>query len=471
MELKLQIQMEVVEDVIKREDIQGGSPSGKVFLARDTRSTGPALIEAARKGIEAVQGVVAENKGILTTPQLHWMVRATNKDEIGSELQYFQTLSNAFRLLLDLGPSNLFKPETLIVDASNGVGASKILELGQKLEALDMEIRNTGGKGNVLNYLVGADFVQKEKVFPLNFDASSDQDKRCVSVDGDADRLVYFYFGPSQTDKSLAMHLLDGDKIMALFSSFILDQLRMMEKSTNFVGESDSRPPNVVIPGYGTVKLGVVQTAYANGASTNYLQQKLGLEVALTPTGVKHLHARAEAYDIGIYFEANGHGTILMQESFVDWLREHGNTLPSVEGRTAVKRLVAVSELFNSGVGDALSGILMVEIILRYREWSIQQWDSIYTDLPSKQLTIKGVDRSLITTTADETRVKSIPQLQDAIDVEVAKYKAGRSFVRPSGTENLVRVYAEAATQESAVTLAEAVGRLILQYLQAAPES
>lgn len=29
------------------------------------------------------------------------------------------------------------------------------------------------------------------------------------------------------------------------------------------------------------------------------------------PTGVKHLHHRADEFDIGCYFEANGHGTVL----------------------------------------------------------------------------------------------------------------------------------------------------------------
>lgn len=32
--------------------------------------------------------------------------------------------------------------------------------------------------------------------------------------------------------------------------------------------------------------------------------------VACVPTGVKHLHHKALDYDIGIYFEANGHGTV-----------------------------------------------------------------------------------------------------------------------------------------------------------------
>jgi phosphoacetylglucosamine mutase len=40
-------------------------------------------------------------------------------------------------------------------------------------------------------------------------------------------------------------------------------------------------------------------------------------------------------------------------------------------------------------------------------------------------------------------------------------HTAGRSFVRPSGTEDVVRVYAEAATQQEADALAAAVGRQV----------
>ena len=40
-----------------------------------------------------------------------------------------------------------------------------------------------------------------------------------------------------------------------------------------------------------------------------------------------------------------------------------------------------------------------------------------------------------------------------------AGVQSGRAFVRPSGTEDVVRVYAEAATQEAADGLALAVAR------------
>lgn len=141
---------------------------------------------------------------------------------------------------------------------------------------------------------------------------------RCASVDGDGDRLVYFYIPSSQGDSNLScIQLLDGDKIATLFASFIMEQLQILTGQ-----KKSSSAQEFTVPGYGSVKVAVVQTAYANGASTKYIKQVLGLEVAVTPTGVKHLHKKGEQYDVGIYFEANGHGTILFRDSFVKWLRD-----------------------------------------------------------------------------------------------------------------------------------------------------
>lgn len=55
----------------------------------------------------------------------------------------------------------------------------------------------------------------------------------------------------------------------------------------------------------------------------------------------------------------------------------------------------------------------------------------------------------MIETTDAERRTVCPAGLQEAIDSTVNKYKQARSFVRPSGTEDVVRVYAEAETQVS----------------------
>lgn len=55
---------------------------------------------------------------------------------------------------------------------------------------------------------------------------------------------------------------------------------------------------------------------------TLYLYTLQKVPVACVPTGVKHLHHKANDYDVGIYFEANGHGTILFQNAIHELIRK-----------------------------------------------------------------------------------------------------------------------------------------------------
>lgn len=70
-------------------------------------------------------------------------------------------------------------------------------------------------------------------------------------------------------------------------------------------------------------------------------------------------------------------------------------------------------------------------------------------------------DRNVITT-YDADRKCSTPEgLQEEINNLVNKYNKARAFVRPSGTEDIVRVYAEAATREETDKLAAEVAKVV----------
>ena len=69
---------------------------------------------------------------------------------------------------------------------------------------------------------------------------------------------MYFYL-----DDRGHFHMLDGDKIAALLAAFIVD----LVKSAGLEEE---------------VRVGIVQTAYANGGSTKYLS-----EVRFTTSGIQ----------------------------------------------------------------------------------------------------------------------------------------------------------------------------------------
>ena len=95
---------------------------------------------------------------------------------------------------------------------------------------------------------------------------------------------------------------MDGDKIAILSAGFIMKKIQQAN-----LKHSDGRP----------ISVGLVQTAYANGSSTSYVKDKLQIPVVFTPTGVKHLHHAATEFDVGVYFEANGHGTVLFSDAAI----------------------------------------------------------------------------------------------------------------------------------------------------------
>lgn len=435
----------------------GGEDTAQVLLGRDTRPTGAYLLDAALQGINAIVGARAVDMGILTTPQLHWMVRSKNKGVMASESDYFRQLIGSFRRMLELVPKGKGGDEVakkLIVDGANGIGGVKLEQIKVELSGIDISVRNSGKEGEgILNHMCGADFVQKERVTPHGFNPE-DVGVRCASLDGDADRLVYFRLSSASDNR---VDLVDGDKILSLFALFIREQLDIVNNNGGQANKSLS------------ARLGIVQTAYANGASTLFLKS-LGLEVVFTPTGVKYLHKRALEYNIGIYFEANGHGTVVFSEDFISQLESLSNELSSQADigsaqYHAVMRLLAASQLINQAVGDALSGLLLVEAILQFKGWSFQDWCGLYSDLPSRQLKVKVKDRSVIVTTDAETKVSQPSSLQELIDKETANYTHGRCFVRPSGTEDVVRVYAEASTQVEADGLAKSVAHHVERLL------
>lgn len=100
-----------------------------------------------------------------------------------------------------------------------------------------------------LNNSCGADYVKTMQKIPPSLASSLKPGQRGCSLDGDADRLMYFYY-----DERSQFHMLDGDKIAALIAAFIVELVKNagLEKQ---------------------MKVGVVQTAYANGASTKYLAE------------------------------------------------------------------------------------------------------------------------------------------------------------------------------------------------------
>ena len=59
------------------------------------------------------------------------------------------------------------------------------------------------------------------------------------------------------------------------------------------------------------------------------------------------------------------------------------------QAQRASQQLQALAQLANQAVGDALSGLLMVEAALQLLQLDMQAWSTLYTDLPSRQLKVQ----------------------------------------------------------------------------------
>lgn len=412
----------------------------RVFVGRDTRKSSPHLSALLVKGAESM-GAVVIDFGVVTTPQLHWVIKSFNSNSIYTVDAYFSTLINAFTKLIQTksgsenGSSEDKKQqlEPLLVDCANGVGAQALKHVAKEVNNFfKIEARNT--ENVYLNDECGADYVQKAKCLPRNFDSARDLSAKVASFDGDADRVVYYY----QDDKKF--YLLDGDKIISLYVKYLSDLIK----------ESGLE-----------LSIGVIQTAYANGASTVYIQNMLRVPVQCAKTGVKHLHHLAAKFDVGVYFEANGHGTVLFSDRARVLFKTQAKT-PAAQ--LAIKRLSLLDELINQSVGDALSDMLFVEVVLCHLGWNLSTWNAMYTDLPSRMLKVNVKDRNAVQTTNAERTCTQPAGLQAKIDALVGSSPTRRSFVRPSGTEDCVRVYAEADSQQEADQLATQVQRAVEEF-------
>jgi len=269
-----------------------------VHIGRDTRSHSRALSLLTIQTIVAMGGTVIDH-GLVTTPQLHYYVLRSNLQNmpsallamssgLGFERDYIEGMIGAYLTLIgtsirknkrhDIIPTNNNK-RRMFVDCACGVGGLKVPILNSFLrqydkeggtlintktskhnrslhEAIDLIPFNLPGDGP-LNERCGAEYVQKQQLLPRvytkGFFNSNDKHMDYVaSLDGDADRIVFHY-----KDKFGKLVLLDGDKIAVLVSSFLQEELDLL---------------SVVVKEAKDVRCGVVQTAYANGSSTNYLK-------------------------------------------------------------------------------------------------------------------------------------------------------------------------------------------------------
>jgi phosphoacetylglucosamine mutase len=164
-------------------------------------------------------------------------------------------------------PANL---SSVYLDVANGVGADAVTSLQKHLAnsyGISPFINLVKCESFILNDGCGADYVKMKQTGPKGL--SIVPSLAYASFDGDADRLVYYYYkiegsnngqylNALESNPKLGLgsfRLMDGDNLAALFAYYVYHLMNKLN-----------------LP---AMHIGVIQTAYANGASTQYLKKEL----------------------------------------------------------------------------------------------------------------------------------------------------------------------------------------------------
>ncbi|KNH09551.1 phosphoacetylglucosamine mutase [Perkinsela sp. CCAP 1560/4] len=458
------LQAQLLKAHISEEDII----ESKIALGRDSRPSGELLLKAACEVLDALQ-VVHVDCGLVTTPEMHFTMSAAFQNDCDGKIpppvrslgmsgpNYIDHLARVFQQLWEEKCFSHEKKWTFVVDCANGVGSLKFQNLQDKLATLlRIETVNTRiGDPECLNCLCGSDFVLESGKSMETFQSllapfikhRTENALIFTSFDGDCDRLVCAVWVDGE------FTVLGGDHLQALFVCFIRKLLS--ETSEAF-------------------SLAAVQTPYGNGNLTKLFCDDFGLDVKIVPPGVKNCHRQSLKNDIGVYFEANGHGSVTFSHKVRTILCQRFQ-----KSNVAADRILyLVSNLFSQTCGDAIANMLCVPLALHYCGFNVRGWKGIFKPLPHASMRITLPRPVHIRTNWEQTRIVDPCDLQASIDrildesialqdekrIEFAK--ALRCFVRPSGTEPILRVYVEGLEESVNFHVLDELARLLENYVK-----
>ncbi|KAK4824277.1 hypothetical protein QYF61_012837 [Mycteria americana] len=151
----------IITEICQKEAVNQHTDAS-VFIGRDTRPSSEKLSQSAIDGISVLGGQY-HDYGLVTTPQLHYMVCCQNtQGQYGKATLegYYEKLSKAFTELIKQSPSSGESQRHLKIDCANGIGALKLSEMEPYFpKEVLIHLCNDGTKEK-LNHLCGADFVK-----------------------------------------------------------------------------------------------------------------------------------------------------------------------------------------------------------------------------------------------------------------------------------------------------------------------
>lgn len=417
---------------------------------------------------EVLQGLIKfsiVDQGLCTTPEFHFIVPQYTHNNINVNNRYITQIK-------DIIYEHKINLSNIVIDCANGVGSNTFKKIfdDEDLDFLTIHayptlINTSISDKEKLNNMCGSDYItnsynahhsnllkehNNQSTYNDNYDNSDNDDMLFrenmlhVSLDGDADRLIFYSY-----DKTY-FRLMTGDHISILILKYIINVFtQIVIETEEYIHDNCHRIIPITSKQYmnnfvkNPVTITVVHTGYSNGGFMKTVDDMIfdfeqclikydypnivKIDRIVTPTGVKNLIDVAKNYNVGIYFEQNGHGSVLINDD------------------RDIIDLKVLKALFNQLIGDAVMNLIGVSYLLKKTKTSIVQFKNLFKDRESELIKIHVKNKNIYKTNHDQSQLLEPVETVNAIGriMNHNAFKGCRAFVRPSGTEDVLRLYVE----------------------------
>jgi len=350
----------------------------KIYIGYDTRYSSKTIFNKITDGINSCDNNInIINFGLVSTPEHHFKINDDN---------YIYYIVN----LLNKTDNNI----KINIDCANGIAKYtfqniyNLIDNKKWINTTNFINFNTK-KYELLNNNCGTDYFINNKDNELNL-----EDGIYGSVDGDADRSIFLKIKDNKMDK-----LYDGDTLSYIYLYYIINYCNIREED-----------------------ICVVYTSYSNGGFINHIKNIFpNVILKCSKTGVKNCDKVARSYGkVGIYFENNGHGTVLKNENidlkFVNYI--------------------------NPIVGDGVINILLILCLLNIMNKDFEYFEFKKYNLSNYKIS-NVCNKDDYINDDNETELIEPLFIVNKINEIKEKYNLNRIFIRKSGTENILRVLIE----------------------------
>lgn len=411
-----------------------GDSQARVLVSRDTRISGQMLEYALISGLLSV-GIEVLEVGVITTPGLSYLVRAQGADAgiqisashnpvedngikfFGSDgLKLSDEMEGEIEKLIDASEDNLPRP------SAKGLGTVTDFHEGSSKYLQFIENTIPEDLGGIKVVIDGANGASSALISRLFADCGVDFTTIATHPDG---LNINDHVGATHTEKLQEEVVKQGAQLGLAFDGDADRCIAVDENGNQVDGDHIMYVIGTYLAEHGRLKKDtIVTTVMSNLGFTKALERK-GLKNVRTQVGDRYVseEMRANGYNLG--GEQSGH--------------------------------VIMTDYHNTGDG-MLTGLHLM-LVMKETGKSLSELLTDFKEYPQQLINVPVKDKNTW---------KNYPEIAEAIkQVENELGDDGRIFVRPSGTQSLLRVMTEAPSQELADKYCEQVAAVVKEKMGA----